>query len=131
MRLRRRIVRKVILFRALTAALDLCRAAQGHDPERRWGVLLFVLTATEDLWAAYRDHLDYRAGAASLEDTDAVGAQERLLLSVARALFAGAPGLVDLAACCATLDVRAFNVLVAACRLWRGDTGAARVLLDG
>jgi len=37
---------------------------------------------------------------------------------------------VDLAACCLQMDDHTFEVVVAACRMVRGDSGAARNLLE-
>jgi len=50
------------------AAQAAYHSAVGHDPHRVWAAVLFLLTATEDLWHAYSPHLAYKSQTATFED---------------------------------------------------------------
>lgn len=109
-------------------------SAVGHDPHRVWATILFLLTATDDLWRASSPHLAYKNETATFTDALPVSPAEQLVVSVAQNLagdFATtSTPAVDLAACCLQLDDHTFEVVVAACRMLRGDSGAARKLLE-
>jgi hypothetical protein len=108
--------------------------AVGHDPHRVWATILFLLTATDDLWRAYSPHLAYKSETATFEEALHVSPAEQLVVSVAQNLagdFATtSTRTVDLAACCLQMDDHTFEVVVAACRMLRGNSGAARKLLE-
>lgn len=115
------------------------RTRIGHEPHRVWQSVLFVLTATEGLWRAYATHITYTAHVATVADVAGLSQDEQLLATVARNLATGdaanadVPNAgVDLATCCVHMDEQYFDVLVAACRLLRGENAdAARLLTTG
>jgi len=117
------------------AAQAAYRTAVGHPPPRVWMTVLFVLTATEELWRFYGPDLAYKAQTATvIKDAARLSLDEQLLVSVAQNLagdFATtSTRAVDLAACCLQMDDHAFDVVVAACHMLRGDSAAARHLLE-
>ena len=116
------------------AAQAAYHSAVGHDPHRVWAAVLFLLTATEELRRVYRPHLDYKSQTATFENASRFSPEEQLVVSVAQNLagdFATtSTRTVDLAACCLQMDDHTFEVVVAACRMLRGNSGAARKLLE-
>ncbi len=65
-------------------------SAVGHDPHRVWAAILFLLTATDDLWRASSPHLAYRH--ASHGDTP----RRPRCLAPGRGVAAGATGPLNL-----------------------------------
>ncbi len=95
----------------------------------RWHAMLFVLTLRESLWAAIEPRIDYLRGMADLASLAYLSRGECLLLDVARNLFTGA-GAVSLDDLATVLDQQAFETVVAALRLRRGESTPARDLLE-
>ncbi len=94
----------------------------------RWHAMLFVLTLRESLWSAIESRIDYLRGTADLGSLAYLSGGECLLLDVARNLFTGA-GAVSLDDLATVLDRHAFETVVAALWLRRGESTPARDVL--
>ncbi|HEY8417791.1 MAG TPA: hypothetical protein VIK93_07140 [Limnochordales bacterium] len=95
------------------AAMDAFRQAQGKEPDRRWRVLLLLLTASAGLWERAQPHIDWERASVDLTAIAARTPDEERLLQVAANLFHG-HGSVDVADLADRLDGALWRVVLLA-----------------
>jgi len=95
------------------ASMDVFRQARGQEPDRRWRVLLLLLTAAPALWERAHPAIDWEQPRVDLAAIPAVTPDEERLLKVAANLFHG-HGAVDLADLAENMDGALWRVVMLA-----------------
>jgi hypothetical protein len=103
------------------AALADYEKSRGQPADRHWQALLYLATSDAGLWSWLRARMDEGVDVMEINGTEQLNERQRLLLDVAVNLFQGR-GQVDLARIADVSGTRAFESVIEALRLYRGES---------